>query len=97
MLHATSFYDGMLKTVIQGGDTDTNGAITGALLSARFGINNIPVDWLKSVKSGGIVLNSRNDKRNSMSEKDIEFLKLDDIDPIIDFLHELCETRNVGV
>lgn len=35
MLHASSFYDGMLKTIEQGGDTDTNGAIAGAMLGTK--------------------------------------------------------------
>jgi len=30
-----------------GGDADTNGAVAGALLGARFGVGGIPSEWLR--------------------------------------------------
>ncbi len=39
------FEQGLLWTLRQGGDTDTNGAVVGALLGARDGIETIPVPW----------------------------------------------------
>ena len=35
--------------LLQGGDTDTNAAIVGGLLGARWGINKIPKKWIESV------------------------------------------------
>ena len=40
----------------QGGDTDTNGAIVGALLGARDGIFAIPTDWRRCVAQGDRIL-----------------------------------------
>lgn len=51
MLHATSFNEGVENAVLLGGDTDTNGCITGALLGARFGADTIPDEWKKAVVS----------------------------------------------
>ncbi len=45
MLHAHSFEEGVINTVMQGGDTDTNGAIAGALLGAIYGYSGIPTQW----------------------------------------------------
>jgi ADP-ribosyl-[dinitrogen reductase] hydrolase len=45
--HATSFEDGLVRVVMRGGDADTNGAVAGALLGARFGRTGIPSRWLK--------------------------------------------------
>ena len=44
-LHASSFEAGVVDTVMQGGDTDTNGAIAGALLGAVHGVEAIPQQW----------------------------------------------------
>lgn len=40
----------------QGGDTDTNGAIVGALLGARDGLEAIPADWRACVSDGDRIL-----------------------------------------
>ena len=40
--HATSYKEGILKIVLSGGDADTNAAVAGAILGAKFGINPIP-------------------------------------------------------
>ena len=40
--YATSFTDGMERIISQGGDSDTNGAVAGALLGAKFGFRGIP-------------------------------------------------------
>ena len=42
---APDFEQGLRSVVEAGGDTDTNGAIAGALLGARFGIEAIPRRW----------------------------------------------------
>lgn len=41
----SSFEDALIETVGQGGDTDTNGAITGALLGAADGRAAMPARW----------------------------------------------------
>ena len=42
---AASFEQGLSAVIETGGDTDTNGAVAGALLGARFGIDAIPGRW----------------------------------------------------
>ena len=49
MLHAPSFEDGVVDTVMQGGDTDTNAAIAGALLGAIYGEEAVPAQWRESI------------------------------------------------
>jgi ADP-ribosylglycohydrolase len=51
LLHSNTFEDGVIDTVLQGGDTDTNAAIAGALLGAVFGRDAIPADWKRLVLS----------------------------------------------
>jgi ADP-ribosyl-[dinitrogen reductase] hydrolase len=50
LLDAKGFRPGLEGAVRLGGDADTNGAVTGALLGARFGVGGIPSDWLRDVK-----------------------------------------------
>ncbi len=57
---APSFEEGLIQVVNQGGDTDTNAAVAGALLGARFGHNSIPARWIhellgKDVLEQGLV------------------------------------------
>lgn len=49
MLHAPSLEEGVVDTVMQGGDTDTNAAIAGALLGATYGEEAVPVQWREAV------------------------------------------------
>jgi hypothetical protein len=51
LLHAPSFEEALVDTVGQGGDTDTNGAIAGALLGAVLGREAIPPRWRRAVLS----------------------------------------------
>lgn len=46
---AEDFESGLRKAVEAGGDTDTNGAIVGAVLGARFGLAAIPGRWRRRV------------------------------------------------
>jgi ADP-ribosylglycohydrolase len=48
-LHAESFEDGVVKTLMHGGDTDTNAAIAGALLGAIHGASAIPCQWKEAI------------------------------------------------
>lgn len=47
--HATDFEAALVQTVVKGGDADTNGCITGALLGAALGAEAIPPRWTKTV------------------------------------------------
>lgn len=51
LLHAPTLEEGVVDTVMRGGDTDTNAAITGALLGAMYGREAIPDQWQKAVLS----------------------------------------------
>ena len=35
----------ILKIVLSGGDADTNAAVAGAILGAKFGIDQVPEEW----------------------------------------------------
>lgn len=48
-LHAASLEEGIVDTVMRGGDTDTNAAIAGALLGAIHGRSAVPFEWLDRV------------------------------------------------
>ena len=42
LMHASSFEQGLLQIVNEGGDADTNAAVVGAMLGARYGFDCIP-------------------------------------------------------
>jgi ADP-ribosylglycohydrolase len=43
--HSPTFSDGLSAIIHEGGDADTNAAVAGALLGARFGCEAIPQEW----------------------------------------------------
>ena len=49
LLHAKDTEQAIIETVNEGGDTDTNGAICGALLGAVYSIESIPTRWRNAV------------------------------------------------
>jgi ADP-ribosylglycohydrolase/fructose-1,6-bisphosphatase/inositol monophosphatase family enzyme len=51
LLHAASLEEGLVATVRRGGDTDTNGAIAGALLGAVHGRPAVPAQWREMILS----------------------------------------------
>jgi ADP-ribosyl-[dinitrogen reductase] hydrolase len=51
LLHARNFEGGVVDTVMRGGDTDTNAAITGALLGAVYGRAAVPIRWVEKILS----------------------------------------------
>jgi ADP-ribosyl-[dinitrogen reductase] hydrolase len=51
LLHAGNPEEGIVDTVMRGGDTDTNAAICGALLGAVYGASAIPERWRAAVLS----------------------------------------------
>ena len=51
LTHAPSLEEGVVDTVMRGGDTDTNAAICGALLGAVHGRDAIPEQWREALLS----------------------------------------------
>ena len=49
LLHADTLEAGLIVVTNLGGDADTTGAVTGALLGAKFGANAIPKRWLEAL------------------------------------------------
>jgi len=49
LLNAPTFQEGVVNTVMAGGDTDTNGAIAGALLRGTHGVEAIRQQWSHAV------------------------------------------------
>jgi ADP-ribosylglycohydrolase len=49
LLHAPNFEEGVVDTIMRGGDTDTNAAICGALLGSVYGLKTIPAQWVDRV------------------------------------------------
>ncbi|ROS90423.1 ADP-ribosylglycohydrolase family protein [uncultured Duncaniella sp.] len=47
--HSTSFEDGLLAVVNEGGDADTNAAIACSILGAKFGYKNIPTYYVENL------------------------------------------------
>ena len=56
LLDAKGFRPGLEGVIRLGGDADTNGAVAGALLGARFSAVGIPPEWLRDVKGSGELL-----------------------------------------
>ena len=55
--HATSYKEGILKIVLSGGDADTNAAVAGAILGAKFGIDQIPEEWRNGLLYASMLYN----------------------------------------
>jgi len=51
LLNAPSLEEGVVDTVMRGGDTDTNAAIAGALLGAVYGRQAVPKQWIDKLLS----------------------------------------------
>lgn len=49
LLHAPSLEEGVVDTVMRGGDTDTNAAVAGALLGAAYGRGALPSQWVERI------------------------------------------------
>ena len=47
--HSRSFEEGLLAVINEGGDADTNGAVAGSLLGAKFGYARIPVRYVEGL------------------------------------------------
>jgi len=46
LLHPADFRAGLSAVIHEGGDADTNGAVAGSILGARFGWSGIPREWI---------------------------------------------------
>ncbi len=55
-LNTESFEKAVLKAINLGGDTDTNGAITGGLAGIYYGFESIPPIWIRKLARNGDVL-----------------------------------------
>ena len=51
LAHSASLEDGLVTVISRGGDTDTNGAVAGALLGAKFGKSQVPDRWISKLKA----------------------------------------------
>lgn len=49
LLNGSTFTAAMRQTLLQGGDTDTNACIVGAMVGARHGASGIPQEWRDAV------------------------------------------------
>ena len=52
LIHASSFEQGILQIVNEGGDADTNAAVAGAMLGARYGFDCIPNRLTTELQNG---------------------------------------------
>lgn len=50
LLNTSSFEDALVQVINLGADTDTTGAVTGALAGAAYGLSAIPVDWKNALR-----------------------------------------------
>ena len=51
----------ILKIVLLGGDADTNAAVAGAILGAKFGICHIPEEWKDGLLYASMLYNKVQD------------------------------------
>lgn len=64
--YSPDFYSGLKTVIEQGGDADTNGAVAGALLGLKFGLNTIPKHLIDNLVGKDILANKINDFRAIM-------------------------------
>ena len=51
LLHDYTYEDAIKRMLLKGGDTDTNAAIVGGLIGAKWGVDGIPQEWrMKGLK-----------------------------------------------
>ena len=61
--YSPDFYSGLRNVIEQGGDADTNGAVAGALLGLKFGLNSIPKYLIDKLVGKDFLANKINDFR----------------------------------
>ena len=69
--HHDHFKEALIAAVNHNGDSDSTGAITGNILGAYLGINNIPTNWIEKVDLKEVLLQIADDLliRNQRGEK----------------------------
>jgi ADP-ribosylglycohydrolase len=50
LLYPSSYREGILEVIHEGGDADTNAAVAGSILGARFGFSGIPTAWVEGLR-----------------------------------------------
>ena len=96
---ADSFEQALVTAVNLGGDTDTVGAMVGALAGARFGLSAIPSRWLDDLRATGtlieridqVVAREAGDPKPDLIALETEWDALFDARPLVDpsaFDHE---------
>jgi len=65
LLSKRNFKETLISLAKEGGDSDTNGAVCGALLGTKIGYSNLPKDWLAALKN-----------KSWLDDKVVAFLKL---------------------
>jgi len=50
-MYQNDYRNGILVSVNHGGDSDTTGTITGAILGTIIGVHNIPLEWIKQIEN----------------------------------------------
>lgn len=58
--YSADFYSGLKAIIEQGGDADTNGAVTGTLLGLKFGFNSIPKYLIDNLVGKDVLTNKIN-------------------------------------
>lgn len=56
-LNTRNYAEAVLKSVNLGSDTDTTGAVTGAMAGLHYGLHAIPAEWLKTLAKGKMIRN----------------------------------------
>ena len=56
ILEATSYADAVRETILCGGDCCARSNLIGACLGAKFGIQNIPIEWIKKVDDIEVII-----------------------------------------
>lgn len=67
LLTTDNYKDAVLKAVNLGLDTDTTGAVTGGLAGLLYGVDKIPVNWIKEVKRLPDILDLAQRMRNVLT------------------------------
>lgn len=49
LIHAPSFREGIIPVIHEGGDADSNAAVAGAMLGAKFGFSTFPREWVDTL------------------------------------------------
>ncbi len=74
-LSASSLRIGIETAINGGGDTDTVGAMVGALLGARFGLDAVPEEWLDGLLARDFVLT----RAQALANKEVDWAVWEDL------------------